>query len=244
MGAFPTLPEFYASYLRNPTDTDAVSYSRVWEKFSRIFGRKSLRLVSYSNLRDRGVDLYSHFAKTFLGLHDCDTRIEKDLIQRNVSPDLYDTEILRALNWLDFRAVGRVRLDMRVKFLMLRQAWDTRALAQMMADEIGMLEIRDNSETFRRSWDGMCKYADRLVSREFGGDFFDRRSTNVPYVRVNYLLKDKPVRALNALYEKIVNTNFSHPEIEMGSGAAVLTDRHRAAVLHMKPLFLDEPNVV
>jgi len=243
MGASPTLPEFYASYLRNPSETDAVSYSRVWEKFSQIFGKKSLRLVSYSNLRDRGVDLYTHFAKTFLGLSSCDPNIEKDLIQRNVSPDLCDTEILRALNWLDFRAVGRVRLDMRVKFLLLRQTWDTRALAQMMADEIGMLEIRDDSEAFRRSWDGMCKYSDRLLGKEFGGVFFDRRSTKVPYVSSNYLLKDKAVRALYSLYEEIVNTEFSHPEIDKGNDATKLTDRHRVAEPHIQPLVLDELNM-
>jgi hypothetical protein len=243
MGACPTLPQFYASYLRNPIDTDAVNYSRVWEKFSRIFGRKSLRLVSYSNLRDRGVDLYSHFVTTFLGLNGCDPSIEKDLIQSNISPDLCDTEILRALNWLDFRAVGRVRLNMRVKFLLLRQTWDTRALAEMMADEIRMLEIRDDSETFRRSWEGMCKYADRLVGKEFGSVFFDRRSTNVPYVSANYLLKDRAVRELYALYEKIARTELNHPEIEKGGGAADVTDRHRAAGLHMQPLVVDEPNM-
>ena len=212
MGGHSSLPEFYASYLRNPLDTDAVNYSRVWEKFSRIFGRRSLRLVSYSNLRDRKIDLFRHFAKTFLGFEG-KQEVENGLIQGNTSPDFCDTEILRALNWLDFQTIGRVRLNMRVKFLLLRPQWDTRDLSDMMSRDIETLEIRDDSETFRRSWEAMRKYANRLVSREFGQDIFVRRHTKIPFVRSNYLLGGQAVTTLNALYREIESTAFSHPEL-------------------------------
>jgi hypothetical protein len=212
MGQFPTLPEFYVPYLRSPTDTAAVNYSLVWDKYSRVFGRDSLRLVSYNNLKDHKVDMFRHFASTFLGwAHE--PSFDKGLIQANISPNLYDTEILRVLNWIDYQAVRRFRLNMRVIFQELRPRWDTRALTEMMADDAAMLEIRDDAEPFRASWDAMATYADRLVSKEFGEEIFRRNTVGFRYIRSNYLLKDKAVGALKALYQAMQNADFHHSEL-------------------------------
>ena len=97
----------------------------VWDVCARVFGRESLRLVSYSNLRQQKVDLAEHFFKTFLGW-DQPISVPPGLVQSNVSPDLFDTEIIRALNHLDFIATRRIRLNMRVKLRTMRGQVDTK----------------------------------------------------------------------------------------------------------------------
>jgi len=94
MGMYGTFPEFYVEYIRHALYSGSVNYSLIWAMLIKVFGRKSLKLVSYSNLRDQKVDLFRNFAATFLNWHGENT-VRKDLIMDHISPNDFDTEILR-----------------------------------------------------------------------------------------------------------------------------------------------------
>jgi hypothetical protein len=212
MGQFATFPEFYAAYLRAPTHTAAVNYSLVWRNYADVFGRSSLRIVPYNTLRDRRIDIFQHFRETFLGWQG-DAALDEGLIQRNISPDLYDTEILRVLNYLYFRESGETSLKMRVKFLELRPQLNTRELIELMSADVAELTVTDADEPFDDAFSAMIAYSDCLVSREFGDQLFERRRVGFRYVRSNYLVESAAVRELSELYAFIERTPVVHPEL-------------------------------
>jgi hypothetical protein len=210
-GLYPTFPEFYLASVRHAQYSGFINSSLIWDKFVSLFGRNSLKLVSYNNLRDKKIDLFGHFAKHFLGWTG-HLNVRRNLIDSNVSPNSIDTEIVRALNWLDHQTVGRRRANMHIKFSLMRPAIDTRVLEQAMADEVEMIELSDGAEVFRRSWMEMQKYTDCLVP----GTFFRRRifelgTASIPYVRSNYLLNDRAARELRSLYKRLDETSVDAP---------------------------------
>jgi hypothetical protein len=216
MGRFLTFPEHYASFFVDPTGMGELNYSLVWRRFENIFGRDSLRLVSYSNLRKARVDLFIHFCDTFLGLGDAPV-VAPQLIQHNVSPTTEETEILRALNYLNYLKTARVSLLMRVKFYALRSRLNLDPIVALMVDDRAACEIRDDAEAWKASWTAMCTYADRLVSKEFGKDLFDLKPMNAPfaYVRSNYLLKPKAFEMMSELFRFLTETPVRDPQLRL-----------------------------
>jgi hypothetical protein len=202
-GLYPTFPEFYLASTRHANYSGFINSSLIWANVVRVFGRSSLKLVSYNNLRDKGVDLFSHFAEHFLEWTG-KPNVPKELIVENVSPSSIDTEIVRALNWLDHQAVGRRRPNMHIKFTLMRPAIDTRVLEEAMAEEVAMIDLSDGAETFRLSWQEMQKYSDCLVPKTFGRRrIFELRTASTPYVRSNYLFKERASRELRSLYKRL-----------------------------------------
>ncbi len=189
----------------------AINYSLTWANMVRAFGRGSLRLVSYNNLRDGKIDLFQHFAKTFLDWSG-DLAVHNDLILSNISPDHFDTEIVRALNCMDFQSVGRRRPNMNIKFRALRSSIDTRVLEEVMADDLGIVELSDGAEYFRLSWKEMQEYADCLVrGKDQHGRLFELGAISMPYVRSNYLLKERAARELRSLYKRLEESGHDIP---------------------------------
>lgn len=211
MGHFLNLPEFYARF-RNPANSPEVNYSRAWDKWGQVFGRESLRLVSYSNLVEHKVDPAEHFFRMFLGWEG-EMQVPGGRVQSNVSPDLFDTEILRVLNYLDHQATGRRRLNMRLKFRRRREQVDTKALTDLMAEHISDLEIQDGGELFRQSYEAMSTYADCLVSQELGQEIFKKTVARIRYIRPNYLMHDGAAERLKAIYRQVEEMPFQHPEM-------------------------------
>jgi hypothetical protein len=206
MGMFATLPEYYVRYTRHAFYSGSVNYSLIWARIAAIFGRKSLKLVSYSNLRDQKIDLFRHFASNFLQWNGEITE-RKDLIMDQASPNMFDTETVRALNWIYYQSVGRHRWNMRIKFTMMRSEINTSVLDKLMAEDVGTIELSDGAEVFRSSWKEMNQYADCLVPRTFFRKRpFELRAASIQYVRGNYLLNDRAISELRTLYNRLVDS--------------------------------------
>jgi hypothetical protein len=202
-GLFPTFPEYYLASIRHAQLSGAINSSLIWANIARIFGRSSLKLVSYNNLRDKKVDLFSHFTKQFLDWKG-KPELRKEPLLVNPSPTTIDTEIVRALNWLDFQTVKRRRTNMHIKFTLMRPAIDTRVIEEAMADDMATIELSDGAEAFRLSWMEMQEYADCLVPRtHFRTRLFELGTASMPYVRSNYLLQDRAARELRSLYKRL-----------------------------------------
>ena len=212
-GSYSTFPEFYMASVRHPKYSGFFNTSLIWATIARHFGRKNLKLVSYNSLREKNIDLFRHFAETFLDWRG-EANVRKDLILPNHSPNTFDTEILRALNWIDYDAVGRTRPNMHVKLNVMRSAIDTRGLEELMAGDIGTVELSDGAEAFRVAWKEMNKYADCLVPKTFFRKRpFELRTASIPYVRGNYLLKEYAVRELRSLYKRLDETPCDAPDL-------------------------------
>jgi hypothetical protein len=68
-GLFPTFPEYFLASVRHARYSGEINYSLIWAAVEKQFGRKNLKLVSYNNLRESNIDLFRHFAATFLDWH-------------------------------------------------------------------------------------------------------------------------------------------------------------------------------
>jgi hypothetical protein len=202
-GLYPTLPEFYLATVRHALFNASANYSLIWDTICGVFGRKSLKLVSYSNLRDGRVDIFRHFAENFLDWNG-ETEVREGEVLENASLNAVDTEILRTLNWIDYPTKGRHSLYMHVKFSEMRLEFDTRMLEELMVNDIGGFEVSDAAEDFRLSWRDMKPFVDCLVPRTSPRKpIFEFRTVSVPYVQTNYLLNKGAAKELQRLYRQL-----------------------------------------
>ena len=202
MGQYITFPEFYIRLLSNPEGTGEINYSIVWDTYAKVFGRNSLRIVSFNNLIDLRVDLFDHFCRAILGLEQT-PRVEKGLIQKNAGPNMIDTEILRDLNYLYYLGTSVVGHSTRVKFDRLKSKYDLGPLTAHLQSDMREIKLKDNAAPLRTTWEQVSAYRDRLVSPEFGREIFERRDVNVEFVGQNYLFRPGVMDEVRMLYHFI-----------------------------------------
>ena len=202
-GLCPTLPEWYTAAVRHAHFSALANYSLIWNIVCEVFGRSSLRLVSYDRLRDARIDLFRHFSASFLDWQE-PAGLAGDGLLENVSLNATDTEILRALNWLDAAARGPHSRFMHVRFIEMRPQFDTRSIEQMMAGSTAGFEISDASEDFRLSWRDMQQFGDCLVPRSPPRTpLFEFRSATAPYEKPGYLVNEGAAAELHRLYRQL-----------------------------------------
>jgi hypothetical protein len=211
MGDYMTFPEFFNLLLNNPNNS-RVNALKVWENYEQAFGRRALRLVSFSNLLDRGVDLFKHFCEVIVGLPET-PEIAKGLIQHNVSPSMADQEILRALNYVYFMNTSRRDQSIRIKLHGSSNNYDLRFLHDYMKTDIRHVKLDDNGASLRALWNGFAAFKDRLVSPEYGSELFERRSIQAEYVGQNYLLRPGALREVMKLYDYLLAAAVDTPEL-------------------------------
>src|SRR5208282_4587432 len=138
--------------LSHPINTGEINYSLVWESFARVFGRESLRIVSYSNLSDKGVDLFAHFCRTIVGLPEV-PQTRKGLIQHNKGPSMIEAEILRGLNYLYFLENSFNDIRIRIRFLRLKSGYDLRELNDYMQSDVRAIKLEDVAAPLAATWE-------------------------------------------------------------------------------------------
>jgi hypothetical protein len=213
MGYYVTFPEYYIRQLSYPEGTGEVNYSIVWERFAKIFGRDSLRIVSFNNLLDRDVDLFRHFCEDIVGVHDV-PQVAKGLIQRNAGPDMFNGELMRALNYLYCLETSRTDQTMRIKFDRLKQKYDLQTLRAHMKTDMRQIKLKDNAAPLRTTWEAISTYKDRLVSPQYGQQIFERCDVEVEFVGQNYLLREGILDELTKLYHFLKTGEVYSPELQ------------------------------
>ena len=216
-GHHVTFPEFYAKVLTDSVNVGLVNYSLSWRRFASVFGRDSLRLVSFNNLIDSGIDLFEHFCEVILGLTDV-PKVDKRLIVRNARPDAIRTEVIRALNFLYFKETSRTGPTMRKLFdKQIQGSYDLRTIEGHLETDLREFQIDDGSAHLRSTWDthlrstwdAISAYQDRLVSPEYGEEFFGRRTARLQYVGQNYLFRKGAADELMKIYKWVGTCNSS-----------------------------------
>ncbi len=208
-GYYATLPEYYAKVMTAAENIGVVNYVQSWSRFEKVFGRDSLRLVSFDNLIGHGVDLFENFCEAILELRDV-PKVDASLIYQNAGLGTIKTEILRALNFLYFAQTSRVDPAMYEKFTQqVQDGYDLQTIEGHLKTDMRELQIDDDvaelrstwAAHLRSTWNAMNAYLDRLVSPEYGKEFFRRRTARVQYVGQNYLLRQDAAGELMKLYK-------------------------------------------
>jgi hypothetical protein len=213
MGNIATFPEFYIRFLSNPEGTGEINYSIVWDEFAKIFGRESLRIVSFTNLVDRGVDLFKHFCEVIVGVSDV-PQIEKGLVQLNAGPEMIDAELMRVLNYLYKLETSREDPSMRIKFDRLKTGYDLSALREHMKTDMRRIKLKDNAVPLRTTWQAISAYRDRLVSPEYGKEIFRQRDVEIDFVGQNYLFRDGAIDEVRRLYRFLNSEKVESLELQ------------------------------
>jgi hypothetical protein len=207
-GFVETFPEYLVRAISAPVKAPDLNHRLVWDKFANVFGRESIHLVPFNNLVEKDIDLVEHFVETFFNWKY--THAPEGTFS-NKSPDLFDCEILRALNAIHLRKAGNTSDQVRVRFLRQRNKLDVDYLLRAMKDDLGKTVVSDHFQVFEPIYAQMCTYRDRLVSRQYGENFFRFKANACSYVQQNYLLDDQVARELHRLYEEIWASPSARP---------------------------------
>lgn len=170
-GSHDTLQQYCASAVATPLRTSAVNYGLTLKRWARVFGAMSLRLVALNALGETDTEIATHFLQTFLGL---DIHIPPPPQRENRSMPLVETEILRALNAIDWETYQRRSSALRKSFIQQRDSLDfthTEAaiaanLTEVIFDETRPLLLHLHKSLF-------AQYQINLVPPHQNGLFFE-----------------------------------------------------------------------
>lgn len=201
-GALQTFPEWYSYMVSNAATHGGINQALLLDKFAKVFGRDNVRLISYSNLVDRGVDLFDHFCREILHLP-ASPELKGDGETVREPMGVLVTELIRCLNAAEamrgaqpgdqvFGAYQRIAADPAV-------AGDVGAARAAMSRHVVEVMLDDNAFFLQSAYDALGRYGDRLVSPEYGGSVFERRGSTCRYVRGEYLLEPGAAAALTRI---------------------------------------------
>jgi hypothetical protein len=195
-----TLADVVARELRAPMQTQDINATLAWERWAGVFGRDSLNLVSFNNLRDARIDLFEHFAATFLDWTGPE-RAKRVVVHE--SPNAIDTEMLRALNAIHLAAGGGDSGQPQTRYLAAQRDLDLGPIPAAMAQHMATFMLDDRAAPFLPVYDAMLGFLDRLADPQDGRDLYARAVAEVRYVHPDYLLRPGVVPALHTVYRAL-----------------------------------------
>ncbi len=198
-----SLPEYMAINLRNPETSQAFNLEMRLGKFVEVFGLDSIKLVSYSVLRDNSQDMFVHFCKNFLGWWQAEAMPGN--IDMNVSRSPVQVELLRMLNALEFSRTGVRTASLRGR---LYAAWgklDLAALTEAMQRHQKIFVFSDAYPMLLNMHRAaQLRYRANIVKPCPPDLFFRPLRKEIPYFDSDYLLQPGVVDAINAAYRALV----------------------------------------
>jgi hypothetical protein len=201
-GSAVPLEETMRRCMEHPRRTGIINYGRKWERWSGVFGKPALNLVSLEALALAKLDTLAHFALTFLGI---DTLPPADpAVRRNASLPLMEAEIVRALNQMRLDRTGASDSLMAQRFMAHK------ADLRLMAVQAAMLRCEDTL-TFDENAPALLRlhrrlfqtYGDRLVAPAPQTQFFTPRQHSVRFIRGAYLTMPGVRAELEAARERL-----------------------------------------
>jgi hypothetical protein len=204
-GSAETLPEFFLRRVCAPLASNIINFCVILDRLADVFGKSSIRVVSYSNLVDAKVDLFQHFLRELLKIDDQGFPY-KPTSYPNVSLDPLDVELIRVLNRIQFETTGKRSAELRGQYMRRVRFLELDYLRQQMTAEQARVLIDDGAITFERVYHLIHeRYGDRIV----GNDkriFAPGRGKHAIYIRPNYLCDEKVVGELFKLHQALSAT--------------------------------------
>jgi hypothetical protein len=201
-GRSHNLPEFVMSHFLRPNGSRLFNLDLKLSAFNAVFGAARLKLVSYSELRDRNIDVFQHFCASFLNWPDAAPQPTRTPV--NASRSALEAELLRAIN-----AVGHSRglppgTPLRRQFDTARTALDLSVPLAAMASHKYFLPVADDIPPLRGLHVAqMKKLGANLIEPRPPELFFQPKATKLVYVGSDYLLTPDVVPALNAAFDQL-----------------------------------------
>lgn len=197
-GSLTTLPEFALSCLSNPAAAEEINFDLVLGRFVSVFGSRALKLVSYNSLLESNVDLLAHFCQNFLHWHNPPAT---GLGRVNESLGMVDTEIIRALNALEWMRAREERAHLHKPFLEAKAELPIHFIVeQSMQYMVNSIRFDDATPTLTKIHDGLGeRYKAALVPPFPAAGLFRPQCVNVDYVRQDYLFADGIMETLRKM---------------------------------------------
>jgi hypothetical protein len=197
-----TLPEYMLQSLQNVTQSRLLNFERKIAPFTDVFGESALHVVSYSELREREIDMFQHFAAQFLDWPDA---VPGGAPPRaNESRDLATIEILRMMN-----VMSRARNGAAIEGL--RQKFDRLGDRGFLAPVIAAIEAHAQTQRFNDNWPALhalhtelaARYHDRLVAPKRRHVLFAPKTRQLAHAGAGYLTEPGVVDTLTALHGQL-----------------------------------------
>lgn len=205
-GSTQSLPEYLFQRVTQPAGSNLVNFGTGLRHYAQVFGAESLAVVAYDQVLAQKLDLFVHFAATFLDWSDPPAL---DLAYANVSPNTVDTEVLRALNAIEAaqsgQPPGRVQAaGMAARYMrragefagpLLREAMEANRATAVLNEKSAQLTALHKQL--------YAEFGAALVAPKPRGVFFTPRRAEIPYVHRDYLLVPGVVAALHAVHRAV-----------------------------------------
>ena len=196
-GETVSFPEFLATRLRNP-EGYAFSYEMRLAKLIEVFGRESIRLVSYSALRDNKRDLFVHFAKHFLDWKNAEP--PAGALEPNKSLDVFHVELIRRLSSIG--PDSKQRLTAPDSLSMISNQTGLTSILKAMEPSKRVLTFNDRSPALHRLHKELRNRLAANVVQPCPADlFFAPRSRDLTYIADDYLMQTGVVEAIRDIYQ-------------------------------------------
>jgi hypothetical protein len=202
-GSDETFPEFFAHKATDPFDSTTMNFGKRLRLYADVFGRKNIRLVSYSNLSDEGIDIAKHFFDSFLPHHRAliDGLPALPLDRPNRSFPVFDVEAIRALNFIHKNNGELPGPTLRGWYMANASRFDLTGLHAAMRDNITTLQFSDASAGAQQLQEMLSvSYGDLMVQPATPRRLFSPRQADIVHIRQDYLTDAVSRQVLEDLY--------------------------------------------
>lgn len=200
-GYSTTFPEMMANSLMDPYTSATINYAFQLDRFGQVFGIDSLSLVSYSNIIDQGHDVGEHFFKAFLGWPDAPLTSG---IRPNASLNIFDVELIRVLNAIEWEKLQHRSDRLRLKYLETQEELGLDNVFRAMEGHRMTARFNEDAPNLRRLHEEIyATYGRRLIPPEAGRYLFVPRTSIVEYIGQDYLAEEGILDQLTAVWKKI-----------------------------------------
>jgi hypothetical protein len=197
-----TLPEFFGLNLRNPEVSTMFNFEMRLRACIEVFGVDRIRIVSYSALRDGGIDLFSHFAKHFLEWPVVEPAPEP--VELNVAATPPEIELLRSLNIIEALRNPEQPRNLRDRLDAARATLDVEFLFAEMAKCQSFVVLNDGFPMLHRfQKEQRLRYAANVVQPCPAEFFFRLARKEIQYIGGDYMLRPGVLDALHGIYAQV-----------------------------------------
>jgi hypothetical protein len=214
-----TFPEFFSINASDPFESIEMNFTRRLDAYAKVFGRENIRLVSYNNLCDAGIDLAEHFFDCFLPQHRSliDGLPHLPVARPNQSLPPLDIEVIRALNAFNARGGMPVSSALRDWYMTKSGQFDLAGLFAAIQTNAATLPFSDATPAVRLLQDSLsATYGDVMVQPAQPGCLFAPRKAEIVYFRQRYLTDRMARDALDKVYAAFRREVHSEPEGAVG----------------------------
>ncbi len=222
-----TFPEFFSINAGDPLKSIVMNFARRLDIYAKVFGRENIRLVSYSNLCDAGIDLAEHFFDSFLPRHRSliDDLPDLPVARPNQSLPPLDIEVIRALNAFNARSGMPLSSALRDWYIANAGRFDLADLFAAIQANAATLPFSDASSSTQLLQDTLsATYGDLMVQPSQPGCLFAPGAAEVVFFRQRYLTNRVARETLDKVYAAFRREIHSEPERtagpEVGAAAA------------------------